>query len=697
MIGLATHGRRTGRGSGLLALIAAIALLLPSIATAQNPCIPGGYGNPGPAPSPGPGPAPAPAPNPAPRGGGGGVTGPPAGGGTTGPVGPTGPTTSPAGPTGPVGGGGGNGGVTGAPAGGGGPTGSPVGGGRTSPGLPTRPTGGGGFTGGGGVGGPQGTGGFGRGTPGARPKPKSAPSQEGWEYWWHYNKWEWMALRAASLRGGASRSGDTWLGSGDGDLRQSGRLLGEAVVEERVLPTLRRALSDSYARNRATALFALAKTGHASCVPDLISAIARTSGEEQEAALLGLGLLGRPETVPLLSEIVRESAAGRRAVGELNGSSVPERLRQIAILSLGMTRAPEARDALAEALGDRRDDTAACAAAALGLLGESSAAPLLLQTLARQNSGRVVRAAAAAALGKLGDSSTPVVEALLGALQGRDRDLQIAAAGALGKLAPRGNAEVIKALTRESLTGGQGVQSGYAVIALARVDGGVAREVARKLLAQGGTTGGYAALALAIAGREIGRDEAIQDLSRVVQKASDVSVRAAALIGLGLLGAGDAEDIVLRRAEKAKNPMVQRAAVTAIGLAAIEGGADLLKKLLQEKDPQTVHEAALALALVGEGQEAVQDLILRLRSANGDYERAACAQALGLIGAPMSVEALAQIAIGVDSPTGARGYASSALGLLADEREVPLLFGFRSNSSLYLLNIPALTKLMVVL
>lgn len=228
-----------------------------------------------------------------PAGGGGG------GGGGAGPStpAPSGPSTGgPSGPSGPAAGGPG-GASTGGPSG------------------PARPS-----TGGGGGGGELTT----------------------WEFWWGFNKDQYLNLKAALYSGQPTTGDDSaFLGTGSRSQTKNTLRPSEQAIREKIVPALKEALEKERANDIVTgALVALAKIGDAKSeegVSDFETIIAKFLGDPQqeiaETSAVALGILANDASVKTLEKLVRDNEDGRKLV---KSNEVPYRTRAFAAYGLGL-------------------------------------------------------------------------------------------------------------------------------------------------------------------------------------------------------------------------------------------------------------------------------------------------------------------------------------------------------------------------
>ncbi|MBL8863401.1 MAG: HEAT repeat domain-containing protein [Planctomycetes bacterium] len=249
-----------------------------------------------------------------PPGGGGG------GGGGTGPStpGPSGPSTG--GPSGPS---------TPGPAGPGVPTGGPAG-------RPAGPSTG---------------------------ATISGPDLTTWEFWWGFNKDQYLNLKAHIHSGGVSTGGDDFFtGLGQTDQAKNTLRPSDETIRAKVVPSLKEALEKERSNDIVTgALIALGKIGDertedgkSEFEPLLAKFLADANQEIAETAAVALGILANEASIPKLKDLALDTREGRKLVG--GGTEVKYRTRAFATYGLGLigarTGKNEVRQEIARILVD---------------------------------------------------------------------------------------------------------------------------------------------------------------------------------------------------------------------------------------------------------------------------------------------------------------------------------------------------------
>ncbi|MSS69917.1 MAG: HEAT repeat domain-containing protein [Candidatus Latescibacteria bacterium] len=175
-----------------------------------------------------------------------------------------------------------------------------------------------------------------------------------------------------------------------------------------------RALGGGDLQARAEAIQRLAGRGPGG-VPDLEKVVADGSWWAREGALEALAGMGETG-LPTLARVAR--------------SDEREEVRRFAARVIGRIRRPAGREVLVELMKDAR--VRGVAAAALGEMGDSVAAPLLIRALGDRSLS--VRRASAVALGKLRDPRA--VGPLVRLMADSHQSVRFAAAGALAGIGP---------------------------------------------------------------------------------------------------------------------------------------------------------------------------------------------------------------------------------------------------------------------
>jgi HEAT repeat protein len=570
----------------------------------------------------------------------------------------------------PPGGGGGSGGGGG--GGGGGVTPPPGGGpGAVTPGP--------GFRAGGTAGA---AGGVARGgtTPHRGRKSAGSLGYERWEYWWLFQRDSYLRLRERiSRQPVVSGSADWLLGKRSKEDASLAEPPSHRAISRRVVPLLREALGDPFFDVRASAVIALGKTSDPSVLPDLIAALRDPRRSVSESAALALGMVGEREAIGPLRALVFDTPEGRRLVGR--PQEVPYRTRALAAVGLGLIGDESVvADLLEIARSSRKEahrDVPIGAIVALGAMGPQAAdaVPELARFVTSPREDDLVRSYAVTALGKIGDRS--VIPILRGLLQrGGGLHVPRSAVIALGCLAPSDDVITVGLLRNVIAKGGDPQAAHWACIALGRIGGPIAeRELKRLVAGESGSLQAFGALGLGILHRDEPVPLTATYLREGLARAADSSLRGAFAIAIGIAGAREAEEDLLRILVAEGNPALRGYAAVALGMIRARAAIPEIQSQLREADadPDLQRSLAVALGLLGD-RGAVGLLVDLLRTSRNEFARSSAALALGTIGDHTAIESLGAIVLDRDgSPDTVRSRATSALGLVAEPTAVPLL------------------------
>lgn len=224
------------------------------------------------------------------------------------------------------GGGGGGGGASPAGPGASGPaTGSPSGPGTAAPGGAGVPTGG----------------------PGGRPAgPSTGGASQGpdlttWDFWWGFNKDQYLNLKAAIYSGPITGSDDFFMGQGTKGQSKNQLKPSEEAIRQKIVPALKEALEKERANDIVTGcLVGLAKigdvkseSGASEFEPMLAKFLSDGNQEIAETAAVALGILANDSSVQTLADLALDKPEGRKRVGN---KEVHFRTRAFATYGLGL-------------------------------------------------------------------------------------------------------------------------------------------------------------------------------------------------------------------------------------------------------------------------------------------------------------------------------------------------------------------------
>jgi Ca-activated chloride channel family protein len=600
-----------------------------------------------------------------------------------------------------------------------------------NPGMPGPSAGGGRYGGptsstppgvGGGINGPA-TGGSGapatgapygiRGGSGGMTKRSSSECFERWEFWWEHNKDPFLAEDAAARAA-------------------------SAAPDAEIVATLLAALDDpdpDLADSAALALARMARGGDADgrVRAALTKTLHHPGRTAREAATLALGVLGRPESIPLLRELLGDTEAGRALTK--TDDKVESMVRAFAAASLGMLRATEAAPDL-KAVVQSRDSVDASlkqmALLALGMVpvgaGESAdeRVAFLLDRMVDPTSNDLVSAQAPIALCRLAQIDGAHAAAVHATLATRllpalsdehtSNDLRRSLAVAVGRIATIEDDDALQVLVATIQRAKDDQTRHFAIQALAEI-GARDREPeqhaaehallkARLYEELAGSTHithqPHAALALGVYFRNErlpaeARAGCVRRLAEVFDATTNPSWQGAIAVALGLLDAKGEADRLWKRFGESNDASLHGYIALALGLM---GARDHARELRDEmrggvRDAKYRIELAYGVGLQGDPADT-KALIACMQAGATIAEAGAAARALGLARDPAARAPLLALARDAARPPLQRAFAEVALGLLLSREQQPWPAEFSVDSN-YRAKLAALAEILDML
>jgi len=533
---------------------------------------------------------------------------------------------------------------------------------------------------------------------------KGSPILDRWDAWWYFQREAYLPRHTIGREGVQTGATGYLTGRGADDAPPGGPLLPDDA-RALVLPVLVAALSDRSTEVVDAAAIALGRSVETAAAGPFLDPLGRTLAHShrtpQQAAVLGLGILGGPEAAAMLRHVAADAPAGRKLCGATG--PLDDLLRGLACLALGLTNQRENVALLAgiARAPDSPRDVAASAVLALGLHGDSApaAARELLKLLEDSALDREVRAQVPIALHRLPGTRgmMPRLAELLANPQ-TPAELTRSLAIALGNVALPEEAEVVDGLLAIAKRHADALTRHFAMLALGRLfeRGGAPDDAARELRRKAQewllgelrdperrTSRPFAAIALGLIGRGdrlAAHDGSFSALTKLaarklldtLDEERDPSLRGAVSIALGLIGPPEAGPRLRAELDVADNPVLKSHFSTALGLLGERDAIPRLRELLQDRSlhPSVRIDVARALGMLGDRQFEKQ-LLQLLAGADDVPQAAAFAKALGLLGGRGAVEPLVQLAGRRELPEFRRAFAVVSLGLLAEKTELP--------------------------
>jgi len=458
---------------------------------------------------------------------------------------------------------------------------------------------------------------------------------------------------------------------------------------------------------RASACIALGKIGRSDHVPALVDGMKDTVKFVREAAALGLGLLGREEAVPTLLAVLKADGAGIKVRG---GKIPENQLRAVSALSLGLIGKDgnsAVKDALMRLSGHRtaHRDMTLMATLGLGLLHGSpdfvDEISWHFKTLAarRGTFNAWVRAHAVTGIGRILNVNGlgPDARTLTGLarLMKRDRVSHVrrSAVSTLGVLVRDQEmlAAAAKVLATQRERGRGSHTRNLAAIALGLAGGDIAyRSLCEGVRKSGWVTHqAYCALGLGILIRNVedrGLPRHSYDLSHGLKclrtafdREKNHSLRSCLALALGLARDRESGPRIHKAFRRTGDQVFQGYCALALGMVNHkEAASDLVHVVTASQyHPRVKERAAMGLAILGPGD--LMPLLDSLKKSRSAYSLAAVTLAVGLTGDHTAATPLSDLASDRRAPSMTRAAACKALGYLGDPRPVPALASLRAH------------------
>lgn len=481
----------------------------------------------------------------------------------------------------------------------------------------------------------------------------SAPSADHWSRWWYANRAFLVDLDARAARGVALTPGSHEAGD-------------DTLWRAELVQALARTVDDDDEDIASGAIIALGKSGDSSQADTLARVLldSRRRQSVRESAALALGLL------PATGD---ETESTRQALEEVARSDdEAPRLRGCAVYGLGMRGEITSLPFLVETVRTRDGgwDVPAAGLTALGLSRQPMVRADLESALESDRRGRqresILRVYAAHGLSAMGDPKA--IPALREAAEDKDENVRRAAVLALGALSNEADDATVELLARLLVRDRDRATRNMAALSLARTGHARVEALLRRDYDKGDSQHKpFAALALGLLARRNGSPDMVKPLVRDFEERANADLRGALALAIGL-GRCEAGAPALRNVVSARGDAELRAhAALALGLMGDRfGGPAVLRPLLADaKDDVLRREAALALGLIGD-REAVRLLVDTVENGNTVFVRGSAAMALGRIGGREAGDALTALLADTKRPAIGRAMAAVGIGMLLD-------------------------------
>ncbi len=184
------------------------------------------------------------------------------------------------------------------------------------------------------------------GTEQSLPEPGDGPGPTpDWHWWWHFNKDAYLNLRETIFKGAPTTGGrDFFIGLGERRVERDPTKLSAYELRGQIVPAILAQLEDDGIDEPSNGivqacLFALAKVGRPgetegqdSFDEIIVDYLDHDAQSVRERAVVALGILGKEESIGVLTELLKDTRDGQRLV---DSTEVPYPMRAFAAYSLG--------------------------------------------------------------------------------------------------------------------------------------------------------------------------------------------------------------------------------------------------------------------------------------------------------------------------------------------------------------------------
>jgi len=544
-----------------------------------------------------------------------------------------------------------------------------------------------------------------------------------WQTWWEFNKEPFLVPQIRGAQAPITGSDDFYLGP-----RTSRRTVDvlKPTDDDRVgkiVPALAALIERERNRDvQSACLVALGKVGKDGKdqqgakieLEALISArLSRDNQEVRETAVLSLGIAGRRESFEILSDLFRDTPAGRKLADR---ASVRKRTRAYAAYGLGLLarrvgdpalsqqvhdllwaglqdKDYEDRDlttAIVSGLGVMRADPTRSADKRLGWQAAENLMKWFVQDLGPTEES--MQAHAPVAIARLLGRGTSrihrrIKEQLASTLNARKRRGQPilqSCAIALGMLSVPAEQSAADERFSEALRvyyvkGKDRTAQQLALISIGRIGGAANREWLAKTYSRAKLDfQPWAGLALGLLAKpkaEAGTPDVFlgEMLLEDLEDASTDDLRSALAVAVGLTGLRDAAPTMLRLLKKHEGD-VRTAGYLAIGLGLLHDtkAVNRLSEIMQRstRRPFLLQQCAVALGVLGD-QHANDQLLALLEDSESVAVLAAIASAISRIGDRRAIDRLIAMTEDKGMTKLGRAFVAAALGGVGDKDELP--------------------------
>ncbi len=521
------------------------------------------------------------------------------------------------------------------------------------------------------------------------------PDLSGWELWWEINQDRFLDLRNRRKTVSLVVTGSDQFFLGEGRAPPLPGMPSRERLRAEVVPALLEGAGDP--ETAEACLLALAKIGED---PRLRAQLEERLADRvlavREAATLGLGILGVPQALSPLGDLLAGDAAGRALAGQREVSARLQSFAAVALALLGRARESTRAEVHAallravESAATLRSDVRAASALALGIVpppdeeARARALDLLRRRWAHPREDLQVRAHLPLAIGRLaGFRAEEFVRLFRSAIEAKatEREVRQSCVLALGLLVSPDSDEYAPSvdLLGEVLRAGESSSRGFAAIALGEIGGDRARLVLERALRSGRPlVRPWVALGLGVLahgarpkGTPSEAASPVPALRELLRRSRAPSAVAAASIALGLAGDAGSSALILDALDRIGEERSRGHVCLGLGLAGGGAGKAEMMTLVREstRRPDLLRSAAVASLLLGDA--GVVPELLRLLEGPPAAAEVAVLNALAQVGDGQAIASLVSLLRNRGFPGITRRAAATALGRIGDRRTLP--------------------------
>ncbi len=471
-----------------------------------------------------------------------------------------------------------------------------------------------------------------------------------WRVWWEFHKFDYLVRHSL---GGLDFTGEEGTVSGASVQR---------LLRARQLTAA--ALQDDAAMVRGAACILWGRIGSDDVLDPLLERLDDPSRSVRHAALLGMGLSGRRETVAPLFAVARHATLQARDHG-----TITNRASFFALVGLALGRrhglgleVDAAVAHLGSELGDDESiDLGLCYYQSLNevsLLDERA-----LRALDNKGTRLEIRCRSAEGL-RHNDGEDGLI-ALVRALDAPQLDLRRSAALSLGDVPA---SLVVEPLIERFGKEKEQLSKAYLLIAIARQGGDAAAEVLERTARYGGSgLRPWSFLADGISARQHGNSSALARLRLGLKRSSGSEQRAAAVLAMGMARDSGSVPLLVEHLHTSGSEIEREMTAVALGMIGGSRAREALRSAYaDERSPRVRAAICQGLGQIGSPDDATF-LVAALRDFGQPELRIVAATSLGFHGSLVALDGLLDVLDDDAAPIAARVASLEACGLLLED------------------------------